>query len=157
LDENCEEYTKGAFLLDHGEVFYCPRCRMTGHMEGEKTTFSEEEGVFGSVRLEYDFDPLQWRYRSIAIVKDEALIGEVRTCTIKSPLVKTPRRALKVAEHMLGHLRQTPDLKEGEPITGAFPTKEITISFDHSGEGWKADLEIVAKAIKGLEEPRCQE
>jgi len=24
---DCEDYAKGVFLLNHGDTFYCPRCR----------------------------------------------------------------------------------------------------------------------------------
>ena len=27
---DCEDYAKGVFLLNHGDTFYCPRCRQLG-------------------------------------------------------------------------------------------------------------------------------
>ena len=29
----CEDYAKGVFLLNHGDTFYCPRCRQLGKVE----------------------------------------------------------------------------------------------------------------------------
>ena len=30
----CEDYAKGVFLLNHGDTFYCPRCRQLGKPVG---------------------------------------------------------------------------------------------------------------------------
>ena len=33
---DCEDYAKGVFLLNHGDTFYCPRCRQLGKVEKER-------------------------------------------------------------------------------------------------------------------------
>ena len=35
----CEDYVKGVFLLNHGDTFYCPRCRQLGKIENEVFTW----------------------------------------------------------------------------------------------------------------------
>ena len=32
----CEDFGKGVFLLNHGDTFYCPRCREIGLVVTEK-------------------------------------------------------------------------------------------------------------------------
>ena len=32
-ETECEDYAKGVFLLNHGDTFYCPRCRVLGKVE----------------------------------------------------------------------------------------------------------------------------
>jgi hypothetical protein len=63
----------------------------------------EGKRPFKSVRVQYDFDPLEKRYRGLAIVIDTAL-EEGATYSFDTPLVKTKERALQMAEHRLSNL-----------------------------------------------------
>ena len=38
----CEDYAKGVFLLNHGDTFYCPRCRQLGKVEKERGIIEQE-------------------------------------------------------------------------------------------------------------------
>ena len=39
---DCEDYAKGVFLLNHGDTFYCPRCRQLGKVEKERGFYTTE-------------------------------------------------------------------------------------------------------------------
>ena len=34
---DCEDYAKGVFLLNHGDTFYCPRCRQLRTVFGSRS------------------------------------------------------------------------------------------------------------------------
>jgi ribosomal protein S27AE len=60
---DCEDYAKGVFLLNHGDTFYCPRCRQLGKVEKERGFYTGNADVFKEVRVEYNFDPINTVYR----------------------------------------------------------------------------------------------
>ena len=103
---DCEDYAKGVFLLNHGDTFYCPRCRQLGKVEKERGFYTGNTDIFKEVRVEYNFDPINSVYREIAIVRDESLWGRNNVYTLQSPLIKTEKRALKVAEAILANLNR---------------------------------------------------
>ncbi len=72
---DCEDYAKGVFLLNHGDTFYCPRCRQLGKVEKERGFYTGSSDIFKEVRVEYNYDPIHGIYREIAIVRDESLWG----------------------------------------------------------------------------------
>jgi ribosomal protein S27AE len=85
---DCEDYAKGVFLLNHGDTFYCPRCRQLGKVEKERGFYTGNTDIFKEVRVEYNFDPINSVYREIAIVRDESLWGRNNVDTLQSPLIK---------------------------------------------------------------------
>ena len=123
----CEDYAKGVFLLNHGDTFYCPRCRQLGKVEKERGFYTGNSDIFKEVRVEYNFDPVHGIYREIAIVRDESLWGRNNVYTLQSPLIKTEKRALKVAEAILANLNRYRGLLNGDDIPR---TTEIILSFD---------------------------
>lgn len=126
-EESCEDYAKGVFLLNHGDKFSCPRCRVWGMVVKEAGFSDDPSGVFKEVRVEYNYDPIQTRYREIAIVRDDSIWGPSSTYTLLSPLIKTEKRALKVAEAILANLQRYSGLLLTEDIPR---TTEIILSFD---------------------------
>ena len=89
----CEDYAKGVFLLNHGDVFYCPRCRELGVVERERGSYTGNSDIFNEVRVEYNFTSIEERYQEIAIVRDDSLVGcNCSVYTLKSPLIKTEKR-----------------------------------------------------------------
>jgi len=110
---DCEDYAKGVFLLNHGDTFYCPRCRQLGKVEKERGFYTGNSDIFKEVRVEYNFDPINGVYREIAIVRDESLWGRNNVYTLQSPLIKTEKRALKVAEAILANLNRYRGLLNG--------------------------------------------
>jgi ribosomal protein S27AE len=58
-NEGCEDYAKGVFLLNHGDNFYCPRCRVLGLVVKEtgSAEFGNGNAPFKEVRCEFNYDP----------------------------------------------------------------------------------------------------
>lgn len=140
LAEGCEDFAKGVFLLNHGKTFYCPRCRHQGLVLEEAGSVDRRIGEpFKEVRVEYNYDPLTKTFREIAIVRDEAIPSVGSSYVLKSPLIKTEKRALKVAESILANLQRY-DFIATDDIPRA---TEILISFDE-------DYGTLAKKLKCL-------
>ena len=142
--EGCEEYAKGVFLLNHGDTFFCPRCRKQGSVVIETGQVCRENGnaPFKEVRCEFNYDPLTAKFREIAIVRDEAIWGTGSKYTLMSPLIKTEKRALKVAEAILANLQRYAELCGGDDIPRC---TEVIISLDD-------DLPIFSRKMKELGE-----
>jgi hypothetical protein len=139
---DCEDYAKGVFLLNHGDTFYCPRCRQLGKVEKERGFYTGNADVFKEVRVEYNFDPINTVYREIAIVRDESLWGRNNVYTLQSPLIKTEKRALKVAEAILANLNRYRGLLNSDDIPR---TTEIILSFDDEFEEFSRKLAQLSK------------
>ncbi len=128
-DQTCDDYAKGVFLLNHGDTFYCPRCRKLGTVVKERG-FPEAgygDAPFKEVRVEFNYDPIGERYQEIAIVRDESIWGTGSKYSLLSPLIKTEKRALKVAESLLANLQRYSNSFDNDDIP---QTTEILISFD---------------------------
>lgn len=126
-ETNCEDFAKGVFLLNHGETFYCPRCRISGLVVAERGIHcTKDDAPFKEVRVEFNYDPINARYTEIGIVRDESIWGTGSTYTLLSPLIKTEKRALKVAEAILANLQRYSDLLDD----GIPRTTETIVSFD---------------------------
>ena len=106
LETECEDYAKGTFLLNHGNTYYCTRCRILGKIEAERGHYVGDTDIFKEVRVEYNYDVIHNAYQEIAIVRDESLWGRNNVYTLQSPLIKTEKRALKVAEAILANLNR---------------------------------------------------
>ncbi len=150
---DCEDYAKGVFLLNHVDTFYCPRCRQLGKVEKERGFYTGNSDIFKEVRVEYNFDPINGVYREIAIVRDESLWGRNNVYTLQSPLIKTEKRALKVAEAILANLNRYRGLLNGDDIPR---TTEIILSFDDPFEEFSRKLSQLSKEweASGLREQR---
>lgn len=150
---DCEDYAKGVFLLNHGDTFYCPRCRQLGKVEKERGFYTGNSDIFKEVRVEYNFDPINGVYREIAIVRDESLWGRNNVYTLQSPLIKTEKRALKVAEAILANLNRYRGLLNGDEIPR---TTEIILSFDEPFDEFQRKLGQLSKEweASGLREGR---
>lgn len=137
-DTDCEDYSKGVFLLNHGETFYCPRCRKVGAVVAERGISNQKDGApFKEVRVEFNYDPINTRFREIGIVRDEAVWGSGSTYTLLSPLIKTEKRALKVAEAILANLQRYAELALND---GVPRTTETIVSFDEDIDAFSAKM-----------------
>lgn len=134
---DCEDYAKGVFLLNHGDTFYCPRCREIGSVVLERGIHYVKDGApFKEVRVEFNYDPINSRFKEIGIVRDESIWGTGGIYTLLSPLIKTEKRALKVAEAILANLQRYADiLDDGIPRT-----TETIISFDEDIDAFTAKM-----------------
>ena len=142
-DEICEEFTRGVFLLNHDGAWKCPACGKPGRVERERGTFHGRGERFKEVRVEYNFDPLDGVYREVAIVQDVSLWGPARTYTLQSPLVRTEKRALKVAEAILANLNRSPE----PALRGEIPsTSEVILSLDQPFEQFRRQLGLLQEA-----------
>jgi ribosomal protein S27AE len=90
---DCEDYAKGVFLLNHGDTFYCPRCRQLGKVEKERGFYTGNTDIFKEVRVEYNFDPINTVYREIAIVSATRASGVATTCIHCNLRSSRPRSA----------------------------------------------------------------
>jgi hypothetical protein len=146
--DQCDDYAKGVFLLNHGQTFLCPRCREDGEIAPEVGAYTGTSDVFKEVRVEYNYCAVNHEFREIAIVRDESLWGRCNTYVLKSPLIKTERRALKVAEAILSNLnkfsRCLADLNSGEVPT----TLETILNFDQDMATFKSNLAKFAKELE---------
>jgi ribosomal protein S27AE len=119
----CEDYAKGVFLLNHGDTFYCPRCRQLGKVEKERGFYTGNTDIFKEVRV-------------------ECLWGRNNVYTLQSPLIKTEKRALKVAEAILANLNRYRGLLNGDDIPR---TTEIILSFDDEFDEFSRKLQQLSK------------
>ena len=161
--EGCDEYSKGVFLLNHGTTFWCPRCREPGTVVME-SGYAEHSGdtPFKEVRVEYDYDSIGERYLSIAVVRDESIWGTGNKYVLRSPLIKTEKRALKVAESILASLQH-----HGLQANEIPRTTEYVLSFDDErevfiskirrlGEEWEQST-LVKQRARSQQPPTDQE
>ncbi len=142
-EKACEEFTRGVFLLNHEGEFQCGGCGRPGRIERERGCTNGAGERFKEVRVEYNFDPLEGIYREVAIVQDVSLWGRARVYTLQSPLIRTEKRALKVAEAILANLNRNPEAA----LRGEIPsTSEVVLSLDQSTEEFRRQLGLLAEA-----------
>ncbi len=140
-NHGCEDYGKGVFLLNHTGVFVCPDCREPGRVEREAGFSQGDTDVFREVRVEYNYDPESGVYRDVAIVRDVSLWDSSNTYTLRSPLVRTEKRALKVAEALLANLNRCASSLEPDEIPSS---SETVLSFDDSLSEFTSKLQNLA-------------
>jgi hypothetical protein len=114
-------------LPSEPEAFICKACGQSGKVEMERGFLTGETGIIGEVRVEYDFDPRKGRYRATAIVRDESLPSGLDVYTRLSPLTRSERLALGLAEALLLQLNRCrgPSNETEIPRTASF-----VLSFD---------------------------
>jgi len=140
-NEGCEDHGKGVFLLNHTGMFVCPDCRQTGRVEREAGFSTGDSDVFREVRVEYNYDPEAGVYRDVAIVRDVSLWDRSNSYTLRSPLVRTEKRALKVAEALLANLNRCANSLEPDEIPSS---SETVLSFDDDFTEFAAKLQHLA-------------
>jgi len=139
---NCGAYLKGVFLLNHGDTFYCHLCREEGWAEIEKGSFTGDSDIFKEVRVEFNFDALHRVYTETAIVIDDSLPGTHNVYTLRSALIKTEQRALRVAEAILSNLNRYRSLLQGDEVPR---TTETILSLDDDRESFSGKLSQLAE------------
>ena len=140
----CEDYNKDVFLVNHGDFFTCPKCNLEGRYKLEIGSTDNKTSLdFYQVRVEFCYDPDLDGFRSVAIVTDETMTKEGgNVYTLKSPLIRTDKRALQVAEALLGNLMlATDEVFDGSGLGRA---KEHLLCFDVPFEDVKRDLDKLA-------------
>jgi hypothetical protein len=110
LDPQCMDFQKDIFLLEHFGPFKCSRCHKPGVKVLESGETDNDYSLdFWQVRVEFCYDIATRTYRSIAIVSDETMPKEGNVYTLRCPIVKTEKRALMMAESILGSLMRADD------------------------------------------------
>lgn len=138
LNEKCENESKGVFLLNFiEEEWFCDFCHMRGRLLIESGSFTGQ-GKFNEVRIEFGYDPANDKFDGVAIIKDNAAAGG-SVFTLKSPLIRTDNRALRVGEGMLANLRRHPVIEQGEIPR----TDEMVLSWDADAKQMKAQLKVI--------------
>ena len=97
-NEDCIDYLKGVFLLKHGSLFYCPKCRERGFISEEiRVDYGTPNEVYKTVRVHFGFNPASRTHTEIGVVDiPELRLGGLYE--IYSPLIRTEKRALQLAE-----------------------------------------------------------
>lgn len=135
----CDDFLSGVFLLNYGATFYCPRCRQNGEISGEqRQDFPIDEGLYTKVEVHFNYNPLKREFKERAIVQIEG-IPTFGVFIMKSPLVKTAARALKMAETILGALNAGMDKDN--------LTQQVTYTMDCSLEHFKTQMESLEKYV----------
>lgn len=143
----CDNFVKSTFLINHGDVFYCPQCRQLGQVEQEKGFYRGEADNFKEVRVEFSYEPLTNTYRQTAIVRDDAIIGPANVYTLQSPLIQQERRALKVAEAILANLNRFNGLNRDEIPS----TAEMILNLDLDRETFSKRLEELGQELAKIQ------
>lgn len=135
-NHDCEDGFKGVFLLNHGPSFFCPRCRVEGLVVPEICRTKNDSPIFREVRVEFDYFPETGHYKGMAMVRDESMKGEdLNVFYVYSPLIRTEKRALKVAEGVLANLQRCKWKTTDEGIPNS---QETVIELDSERMAFKA-------------------
>ena len=121
--------------------------RQLGKVEKERGFYTGNADVFKEVRVEYNFDPINTVYREIAIVRDESLWGRNNVYTLQSPLIKTEKRALKVAEAILANLNRYRGLLNSDDIPRTTENRQASIVVKNSSGFGGANVALVFKRV----------
>ena len=133
--------------MAHGGEFKCPRCHRIGRKVMEWGETDNDFNLdFWQVRLEFGYDVVLDTYRSVAIVSDETMSKDGNIYTLYSPLIKTDKRALLVAEGLLGTLLRADDSMFAK---GYVPKDQIyNLDFDKSLTEVKDRLDEIAAILQ---------
>lgn len=145
---HCEDYLKGCFLFMHEGKWLCSRCNeYSDHLLAERGIPDREGQVpFNAVRVEYCYEPAQKRYTEIVQLTDESYQGPSGTYTLQAPLVKTPKRAAKMAESLLAILNEGVFLDDD--LSSVPKSHERILSFDKPADEFRKDLEALEHRLR---------
>ena len=82
----------------------------------------------------------------MAVVTDTAFVGEHNSYLLSSPMVKTERRALAMAENLLSSLQRYGILEQGDIPRST----EIVLDMSADMPEFKRNLRIIEKSWEGL-------
>ena len=142
----CDEFHKGVFLTGIHKQYYCMACRILGMVKKEEATIIGNSRYFSEIRIEYNFDGVE--FRELFVLRDENSSGG-STFMLKSPFIRTDKRADRVANVLLSHLNMLDRrIEDGEiPMC-----TEITL--DISSPTFDIDLARVADLWQNINRNR---
>lgn len=144
LESDCTDRGKGVFLYKNLESFFCSLCRRPGSIVRERASYTSSYTQFKQARVEYRYNPHTDKYTAVAIVRDESLL-EGDSYTLYSPLIRTDKRALMVAELLLSNLSIREALDNNPWITNQ---NVKTISFDRDISQVRQELQALALRLE---------
>lgn len=148
MNSECTDYKRESFLMGHKGNFRCSSCTQFGHSENEEGNTENDYSLdFYQVRVEFNFDCIEKKYRGLAIVTDETMPKTGNVYMLCSPLIKAQKRALAVAENLLGRLMRADDsiFKKGYILRDS----SIDVDFGMPRSLVKARLDEVEQLLKG--------
>lgn len=155
----CEEFQKQTFALLTGKerampllclghtgkstaYEYAPKCGQKRELLLENEFYTLGTKLFRQVRVDWEYDVIERRYRNVAIVTDESLPQNAGIYTLQTPLVKTEKRALIVAENILSNLQ-----RQHAAIESARVSAETVLRFDNSKEVFEEQLNRLSSIL----------
>lgn len=111
VNTECQHYLKQNFL-NTPDAFFCGTCKVKGLAALDSYEVLNSHPLFRQVRLEFNFDPAQKRYRGLAIVTDDSMVSHANVFSLCIPTIGTEKLALTTAERVLNHLLATNDPSE---------------------------------------------
>ena len=97
----CVNHDYGVYLPRHPLLFICPLCRIPGRAEREEGVVRGDSDIFNEVRVEYGYDPTNGSYSGTVIARDESILGEHNSYTLRSPFIRSKWVADTAAESLL--------------------------------------------------------
>ena len=145
----CEEYLKGSFMWMHTGPFACCKCKGSqGFLVAERGIRSgPANAIYGEVRIEYCYDPAQKKYCEIAILRDDSLGIHVRTFTLQTPMIRTEKRAFKLANGYLATLNDGIELALEDDTEIPRPVEHV-VDFDLTREEFSERMRRLGWALK---------
>ncbi len=144
--ESCDQWKNPRFHLapDFTRDYRCHKCGAPCEMVCD--TFDYKGGQpFKQVRVEFDWDSVEHRYRQIAIVTNEASEG-VGVHTFRTAMIKTQQRALEIATARLSNLAC------GDDVERHF----VLVNLDHSLDEVKRVCSLMrSRAVGEVERTRA--
>lgn len=140
MHDDCEDLGKGVFVMGGDAKPLCRACHRPMEYIRESCTTSGDSPIFREVRVEFQYDPLQRRYRGVAIVRAES-IWKGSVYTLYSPLVKTDKRALALAESLLGALVTSGTLSND--------ARQTVLDFGASRSEWVEQILNLSRRLDG--------
>jgi len=144
-NQNCIDFVKGVFVMSYTvHPVYCNKCKREIEVVAERRDSAREDVIYASVEVDFDYNPMESRYMSKAIVSIEPKIrGE--TYHYSSPLVKTEKRALKIAESLINIINT------GYFTNDSSISEESVLDLSKPDDEFKADLYRLDKLLKERE------
>ena len=130
---DCKSVNQAIFVTDREDSYRCQGCYLVGRIVLESGSFSNKTPYVRMVRVEYNYDTTQERYRSLAALWDPE-IEEERTnvYTIKSPIIKSEKGAFRVAESVLVLLQQLPEPQKNPSAGLKAKERPLDLDLDYS-------------------------
>jgi hypothetical protein len=106
LWRGCSAYAQLFFLIESPEIFECPVCLRPGLVESERASREGHDALYGEVRIDFDFDPINQVYRKRALTIDGRSLGRQSSFTLQSPLIGTHEHAVRVGRLLMRNLNR---------------------------------------------------